>query len=613
MSDEGFEGRRALPDLQEWRAIVQHFEGRGSVLRAYDATVRAREHYPDDLWLKHRAVLALARSGATDMATRRYHEFALDKERDEDAAALGARLAKDRVWLAEAEQRRRRAAAAADAYGRVYDNTGGYFPGINATTMWLIADEPERARALAGRILDDLARMPAADGEEGYYREATAAEALLILGDVNGAADALRRATTAHDSDMAARATTRRQLRRVCQALGLGTELLETLAAPRVIHYCGHMISRSEQPGRFAAEDEGRIAADIRRHLDATGVGFAYGSLACGADILFAEALYDRGAETNVVLPFRSREFVDVSVHPGGEGWSDRFQRCLGRAASVSFATEDSYLGDDQLFAYASRLAMGLALLRARHMDTSVEQVAVWDGAAPGGAAGTAVDVELWRGYGFPQTIIDSPATTGSGSFVQGPRPTAPGGASERIVGRVNRALLFGDITGFSRLDDRQLPVFIRDVLGAMAGVLSRYEDPLLFRNTWGDGIYLVFDDVHQAARCAMDLQIAMSGLPLESLGLPENLGLRLGGHFGPVHESDDPIIGTVNFFGAHVNRAARIEPITPEGCVYVSEPFAAAIALDPTHEFDCDYVGTIPTAKEYGDLSMYLLRKRSG
>ncbi len=43
-----------------------------------------------------------------------------------------------------------------------------------------------------------------------------------------------------------------------------------------------------------------------------------------------------------------------------------RFDRCLANATSVSYATEDWYLGDDALFAYASRLAMGLALLRAR-------------------------------------------------------------------------------------------------------------------------------------------------------------------------------------------------------------------------------------------------------
>ena len=66
----------------------------------------------------------------------------------------------------------------------------------------------------------------------------------------------------------------------------------------------------------------------------------------------------------------------------------------------------------------------------------------------------------------------------------------------------------------------------------------------------------------------------------------------------------------TTYFFGAHVSRAARSEPITPEGNVYVTQHFAAGLALDPAREFDCDYVGTIPAAKGYGDLEMYLLRR---
>ena len=43
-------------------------------------------------------------------------------------------------------------------------------------------------------------------------------------------------------------------------------------------------------------------------------------------------------------------------------------------------------------------------------------------------------------------------------------------------------------------------------------------------------------------------------------------IALRLGCHFGPVYEDTDPIAGTTNIFGTHVSRAARIEPIAPEG-----------------------------------------------
>jgi len=40
-------------------------------------------------------------------------------------------------------------------------------------------------------------------------------------------------------------------------------------------------------------------------------------------------------------------------------------------------------------------------------------------------------------------------------------------------------------------------------------------------------------------------------------------------------------VLKRVNYFGAHVSRAARIEPVTPEGCVYVTETFAAFLGLE--------------------------------
>ena len=65
-------------------------------------------------------------------------------------------------------------------------------------------------------------------------------------------------------------------------------------------------------------------------------------------------------------------------------------------------------------------------------------------------------------------------------------------------------------------------------------------------------------------------------------LGLPTDTTIRIGLHAGPVYPQWDQLIGRVNYFGTHVNRAARIEPKTPPGCVYTSEQFAALV---PTHD----------------------------
>jgi len=588
---------------ESWLEEVKTFERRGELLSAYDVAWRGLAEHPDDRWLQHRAVLALARAGATETARRQYAQFGLEKHAEEDIAALGARLLKDAALLAGGPDRTSLAVQAADAYEEIYRRTGGYYPAINAATGKLLAWKIPEAQELARAVLERLAAMGGRAPEDAYYRAATEAEARLILGDASGAAEALRRAMQTEGPDLAARAATRKQLRLVCELTGADLSLLEVFETPRVIHFCGHIISPPGKQGRFPAELEKEVSEQIAACLDRDNVGFGYGSLAGGADILFAEALLARGAELHVVLPFNADEFLDTSVRPAGPGWERRFRHCLGRARAVSFATQDSYLGDDRLFSYCSSFAMGLALLRARYLDGGVAQVAVWDGEEPQGEVGTAADVASWRRLDLPQTTLSVP-----GSKVAEP---ASSPAAPPVSGRTLRAMLFGDVKGFSKLTDRQLPTFVHEVLGAMARALSDYEESISFRNTWGDGIFLVLDDIRRAASCALDLQAAIAGLGLTQLGMPNTLALRLGGHYGPVYEATDPIVGSTNYFGAHVSRAARIEPITPEGSVYVTEPFAAILTLHAGSEFACDYVGTVPAAKGYGVLPMYLLRRR--
>jgi len=53
----------------------------------------------------------------------------------------------------------------------------------------------------------------------------------------------------------------------------------------------------------------------------------------------------------------------------------------------------------------------------------------------------------------------------------------------------------------------------------------------------------------------------------------------------------------------------ARVEPVTPPNLVYVTEPFAAALALEESTEFSCEYVGQLPAAKNYGTMRMHVLR----
>ncbi len=199
----------------------------------------------------------------------------------------------------------------------------------------------------------------------------------------------------------------------ICEVEGIDPEVLGALSGPGVVHYCGHRIGVGERP-RFAAEAEAVVARRIDEVVERHAAGYAYGSLASGADILWAEALLAAGAELHVVLPFARAEFVEESVAPAGTDWVERFDRCLESAASVRFATDDAYRGDEVLFRYGSELAMGLALLRASYLDADVHQLAVWDRGPAHGAAGTAIDVATWLRRGRGVTLVQPACRAGS-------------------------------------------------------------------------------------------------------------------------------------------------------------------------------------------------------
>jgi class 3 adenylate cyclase/tetratricopeptide (TPR) repeat protein len=586
------------------KAVKAYFNN-GEFFRAHDLAMAAARRFPGDMRFAHRAVLSLANAGATELALKTFDELGLAAQTNTDIGSLFGRLHKD-LAFAEPDPGKRRAlfGAARAIYEDVYARAVGegdaeaYYPAINAATLALLAGDSEAAGALAGAVLTLLrARMEALDhanAADRYWILATELEAYLVMGDVDAARALIGPVIAASGDDHAGLASTKRQLDRIVRAKGLDPALLEAFEPPIIIHYVGHMIAPPGQPGRFPAALEPVIQGRIEEALDGVRIG---------ADILFAESLIARGVALNVVLPFAIDDFREQSVLPAGKGWARRFRKCLGAARTVRYATEDRYLGDDHLFAYCSGLAMGLGRLYARHLGAPVRQLAVWDGVSTGGIAGTSADIQTWQSAGLTQTIIPCGVEAVPKAVSPHDRPAAGLGR------RDTRAMLFGDIHGFSKLKDAELPLFTELVMGALARVTRDFGGDIAFINTWGDGVFAVFPDAGRAAACALEMQRAMAGLDLAAAGLPPHLGLRLGGHLGPIYELTDPITGRPNYYGAHVSRAARIEPITPEGCIYVTETFAAVLALHNAGQFSCDYVGYTKMAKKYGRLRMFLLR----
>jgi hypothetical protein len=488
----------------------------------------------------------------------------------------------------------------------VYRRLGRSYAGINAATLWQIAGRTEHARELARNVLELVARETAAltgPADAGYYWAwVTRAEALLVLGDQAGAVAALTTAAVGAQDDLGAHATTRRQLRFLCAASGIDPEpIVEVLAQPDVVYFCGHMTAPPGSRSRFPHAQQAAVAEQVRDRLRARRVGFAHGSLACGADIIIAEIALELGAELHLVLPFGIEEFMAISVAPGGPDWTERFQRCLAAAASVTIASDSAYSGDNVLFAYAARIAMGQAMNRATSIDARVWQLAVFDGEEGSETGGTAHDIAQWRRAGGTAEIIrvNSTRTATTAPFAQ---------SSNRVI----RSVLFGDFKGFSRLHDEHIKLFLATVMQPVAEVLDRYAEHVIVRNTWGDGLFLVMDDAVHGAWCALDLQERLHSVDLSAAGLPADMGLRLGGHTAPLVPVYDPVLRAPMVMGRGLTRAARIEPRTPTGEVYVTAAFAALLRLEPECGVTPEYVGHLTTAKNFETTPMYLLRRKA-
>ena len=150
---------------------------------------------------------------------------------------------------------------------------------------------------------------------------------------------------------------------------------------------------------------------------------------------------------------------------------------------------------------------------------------------------------------------------------------------AEGAVGGENyaiRAMLFGDVAGYSKLSDAQLVQFARQFMTRIAAVLAEHAAGILSRRTAGDGLFLVFADLETRRPSGAALRDMVAGTRWEECGLPANLGMRISLDAGPVYAFEDPITQRDEVCGQYVNRAARIEPITPPNQVYASEAFAA-------------------------------------
>lgn len=344
-------------------------------------------------------IAALVRAGAVDRAAELFAAAGYDRARGNPAAlALAGRIAKAQARLASGPAQAALFAKAAAAYRAAHDLAPAPYLAINAATLSLLAGDATAAAAGAGEVLT-LLDGPEPPTDTPYYLAATRAEARLLLGDPSGAAAALSEAAR-HDPDgWDDRAATLAQLREILAARRADSAWLEPFAPPASLHFAGHMGIRA------GGSSEAALGEALDRWLAGQRIGFAWGALAAGADVVIAERLLAQGCALHLVLPCPPERFEAQSVTPAGTEWTERFRAVMARAASVRCAgTMAASVHDPLATAFAGELAIGGAVLNAARLGSAALQLIVLDEA--GGGPNTARQAELWQGAaGSRQTL----------------------------------------------------------------------------------------------------------------------------------------------------------------------------------------------------------------
>ncbi len=577
--------QRTLAEEERVVRAAEEALARGNDLLCNDLVYRAFErglNTPALAWLR---VQSLASAGSTVLARRQYDELAPEpSQRDSRWFTLLGRLEKD-LGMRGGAQGRQHFLTAAESYLQAWRLKPDSYPAINAASLFLLAGDRETAAHWAQQALRLAGQAQLGEDADRYFLHATVAEASLLLGDTAGLREALIEADRLLPGDYSRRQVTLRQLRRVCEALGVSTSVLRELSLPPLIFLARDGPLLPTPTENFRLHD-----GDLPAHA------LLFASLSDIFDLSVIEPLMIRGRSLSVSLPFSANAMIEQAHRRYGARWGQRLESCLARAQRVS--TNRGFLEPELPWStlQARRHALGQALLWASRSDGAFRNLQIRS--EPGGARLEALPVLAAGPQRMQQAVLQAQSVLDE--------PGMPRG--RRMVG-----LIFADIAGFMRLDDPDLPQFWDVVMRGIAETLDAQRERILLRQTWGDALHVVTTDAATAAAVASGIQALIQQL----VELPDSpfpaLELRVAAHYAPVFEGFDPIQHARTYFGTQLTFTARIEPVTPPGQVYVTEGLAAQLAIEAPDAFACEYVGEIQLAKRFGNYRVYAMRATSG
>jgi class 3 adenylate cyclase/tetratricopeptide (TPR) repeat protein len=580
-------------------SLIEDRINNGLLFESFNRIVNAMKTFPDSVRLRQLRGLTLARLGQTLQARNTLEELYQEGHRDSETMGLLARVYKD---LYRKNNDPLYASLSKEIYYDNYRTNKSHYTGINAASMSLILGEKSQAQEIAVEILSCISPDTA-----DIWELASRGEASLITGDIESAVHAYKQVRSAAGDRIGYLSSINSQLHLLSRVMDIPEQVLSLLKPAPMIIFTGHMIDHPErQHPRFPESIADAVSERIEAAIKSIGPAIGFTSASCGADILFIEAMERLGHKVVIYLPFEKDDFIKTSVSFPGEEWVNRFNRII-EEHDIRYLTGEGYLGNDFLFDFLGKVLFGMAILHADLHHGDAHLLGVVNSSSKGLAGGSHDIIRHWP-ENREKTIIDI-ADLQKKSFPAAAAVKPAVQRSEDAAGlkRELRSILFADIVGYSRVEEDQTPIFLHHILKRIAGELSSLPAPDIL-NTWGDAVFAVFPDPSCAVKYALAMQSAIINRDGSGSKLPEDINIRIALHVGPVFVADDPLTGRNNAYGSHINRAARIEPVTLPGKIYVSEQFAAMLAFISGENYSFTYVGRIALPKKFGEQELYLL-----
>ncbi|MEE9518056.1 MAG: TRAFs-binding domain-containing protein [Candidatus Adiutricales bacterium] len=365
-----------------YKQLARQFLKLDESKNAYEVAMEGLSFIPRDVSLRQIMALALIRTGDASRAIELAQKLYDEGHRDEETFGLLGQANKDLAEKAiKEDDKKYYQLCSFDIYNQAFEETGGYYSGINAATLAVLLGEKKTARDIADRVRKKcLVELDSrrANSDELYWLLATLAEISLIANQLDEAEQWYKDAVKIASNRWGAQATTRRNTRVLMSALNYDSRLLKRLEncflIPRIAIFFGRSLDQARElllvdDLELNREIKNSIAVRLRR----SDARIGYTAVVSGVDILFLETVLEIGGEINAVLPFNNG--MDIFE----DEWKERLNRVLNRANNVSNFQEHVPAKGYEERRILNEKITEMGRVRSAQLDTEIMPLAIID------------------------------------------------------------------------------------------------------------------------------------------------------------------------------------------------------------------------------------------